>query len=222
MTSILCTILLLSAPANLEKISEALGHLIGKHIENLDLPLDLNALAKGIEGEREGKESPLNEEDCLEAISSLQKEKAEETAQKNRKEAEKYLAEHKNSSGIESLMNGQLLYQVTQPGNGQKVEGYNSPIVRISGRYLNGKQFSVSHQEELITLEESIPAFRSGIEGMQEGEVRTLYVHPELGYGEESALQPGALLIFEVEVIRADASADDEIALDSPLESSLQ
>ncbi len=222
MINIFCTALLLTAPSNLEKISEALGHLIGKHIETLDLPLDLNALAKGIEEAREGKESPLNEEDCLEAIAALQKKKNSELAKKNIEEAEKFLSVNSKKPGMQILINGKLQAQIIKKGNGQKVESYNSPIVRISGRYIDDKVFSTAHEEELITLEESIPAFRLGIEGMKEGEVRTLYVHPEYGYGEESHLNPGALLIFEVEVVRADAATDEEIALDSPMNSSLQ
>ncbi len=222
MLTVFCTVLLLSTPTNLEKVSESLGHLIGKHIENLDLPLDLNALAKGIEAERMGNDAPLNEEECLEAIASLQEKKQEELAKKNLEEAEKYLAANKEKSGIQTLAEGKLQYQIAKEGKGQKVESYNSPIVRILGRYLDGKPFSASPEEELLVLEESIPAFRLGLIGMNEGEVRTLFVHPELGYGEESHLHPGALLIFEVEVVRADAATDEEIALDPSFNSSLQ
>ena len=222
MLTVFCTVLLLSTPTNLEKVSESLGHLIGKHIENLDLPLDLNALAKGIEAERMGNDAPLNEEECLGAIASLQEKKQEELAKKNLEEAEKYLAANKEKSGIQTLAEGKLQYQIAKEGKGQKVESYNSPIVRILGRYLDGKPFSASPEEELLVLEESIPAFRLGLIGMNEGEVRTLFVHPELGYGEESHLHPGALLIFEVEVVRADAATDEEIALDPSFNSSLQ
>jgi peptidylprolyl isomerase len=221
MINILC-IFLLAIPSNLEKISEALGHLIGKHIENLDLPLDLNALAKGIEEERQGKESPLNEEDCLDAIASLQKKKNSDLSKKNIEEAEKFLSENKKKSGIQTLVDGKLQMQIIKKGSGQKVQPYNSPIVRISGRYIDGKPFSTTHEEELLTLEESIPAFRLGVEGMSEGEVRSLFVHPEYGYGEEGHLNPGALLIFEIEVLRADAATDEEIALDTPMNSSMQ
>jgi peptidylprolyl isomerase len=222
MITIICSICLLASSSNVEKISEALGHLIGKHIENLDLPLDLNALAKGIEEERKGKKSPLNEEDCLEAIAVLQQKKDSELAKKNIAEAEKFLAANSKKPGVQTLVDGKLQSQITKKGNGQKVQSYNSPIVRISGRYLDGKTFNSAHEEELLSLEESIPAFQLGVQGMNEGEVRTLYVHPDYGYGEEGHLNPGALLIFEVEVVRADAATDEEIALDSPMSSSIQ
>jgi peptidylprolyl isomerase len=222
MKNIFYSILLLTSPANIEQVSEALGHLIGKHIENLNLPLDLNALAKGIEEEKEGRDSPLNEEDCLEAIADLQKIKNRELEKVNLKLAEDFLTKNEKVREIKTLLDGKLQYQIKQAGSGQQVQSYNSPIVRISGRYLDGKPFSISHEEELLTLDESIPAFRQGVQGMKEGEVRTLYVHPDIGYGQESHLHPGALLIFDVEVIRADAATDAEIADHPQVETSIQ
>ena len=219
MIAIICCLL---ATSNVQNISEALGHLIGKHIENLELTLDLNALAKGIEAEREGKKSPLSEEECLEAIGELQKKRDNELAKANSEEAEKFLVSNGKKPGVQTLVDGKLQAEIVKKGTGQKVQPYNSPIVRISGRYLDGKAFNTAHEEELLSLEESIPAFQLGVEGMLEGEVRTLYVHPEYGYGEEGHLNPGALLIFEVEVVRADAATDDEIALDSPVHTSIQ
>jgi len=222
MINVHCKFCLLTAPINLEKISEALGHLIGKHIENLDLPLDLDALAKGIAEEREGKTSPMDEEECLSGIASLQKQKNNELAKKNIAEAEDFLLKNREKSDIQVLADGKLQYQVAKKGCGQRVEPYHSPIVRISGRYMDGKSFSVPYEEELLTLEESIPALRLGVQGMKEGEVRTLFAHPEFGYGEEGHLRPGALLIFEVEVIRVDAANDERIMIDSPIDSFIQ
>lgn len=193
-----------------KKVSEALGHMIGKHLEELGLPIDWKALAKGLQDEAAGKDSPLDEEACLQVINALQEKKQEEIAQKNLAEAEEFLTKYKIEPAIRSLAEGKLLYQTVREGDGQEVQPYNSPIVRLKGRYLNGKPFSENTEEELLTLDEAIPAFRLGLVGMKEGEVRTLFVHPELGYGKEGHLAPNALLIFDVEVLRADAGADEE------------
>lgn len=200
-----------AAPVESEKVSEALGHVIGKHLEELGLPLDLKAICKGLEDEVSGKSSPLNEEACLQAIDALQEKKKEEIAKKNLSEAMTFLAKNKLQPGVILLAGEKLQYQTLRKGEGQEVQPYNSPIVRLKGRYLNGKPFSESIQEELLTLDEAIPALRLGIVGMKEGEVRTLFVHPDLGYGKESHLSPNALLIFDVEIIRADAGAYEEI-----------
>ena len=53
-------------------------------------------------------------------------------------------------------------------------------------------------------LEGTIPGFAKGVVGMLEGEVRQLYIHPDLAYGVYGKLDPNVLVIFKVEVISAD------------------
>lgn len=61
--------------ADVAKISEAMGHIIGKNLEILGLDFDLHAVVKGLQDESEGKLSPMDEEECIQAIASLQEEK---------------------------------------------------------------------------------------------------------------------------------------------------
>ncbi len=209
-------LILLSAPLladekeDVAKLSEALGHLIGKNIEQLNLPLDLNALAKGMQDEAAGKQSPLNAETCAEQIAALQEKQKQTQSRKNLDAAIAFLENNKNLSAIHQKLDGKLQYKIEREGSGAEVQSYHSPIVRFKARYLNGKTFGDSLGETPITLSEAIPGFRQGLLGMKEGEIRTLYVHPELGYGEQGQLEPNALLIFEVEVIRADGTTNSE------------
>jgi len=57
------------------KISEAMGHMIGKNLDELGLDFNLEAIVKGLKDESEGKASPLNEDECVLAIATLQEEK---------------------------------------------------------------------------------------------------------------------------------------------------
>lgn len=57
------------------KISEAMGHIIGKNLEQLGVDFDLDAIVKGLKEESEGKSSPLNDDECVQAIANLQEEK---------------------------------------------------------------------------------------------------------------------------------------------------
>lgn len=57
------------------KLSEAMGHIIGKNLQSLGLDFDLDAIVKGLQEESEGKSSPLNEDECVQAIAVLQEEK---------------------------------------------------------------------------------------------------------------------------------------------------
>ncbi len=68
-----------AAEPDVAKISEAMGHIIGKNLDTLGLDFDLDAIVKGLKEESEGKVSPLNEEECVEAIAILQEEKMNTT-----------------------------------------------------------------------------------------------------------------------------------------------
>jgi peptidylprolyl isomerase len=203
------------------KISEAMGHLIGKNLQALGLPLDIDALVRGMQESREGKESPLSEEECVQALAALQEESTVKAGEKNLEEATQFLQKNQEKKGIVSLEEGKLQYEIVKKGEGQTVQPYNVPLVRYEVRFLHGP--SIPAAEELVDLEEAIPGFRKALIGMKEGEARTLYIHPELGYGKQGHLNPNALLIFDVEVIKADASAEAHAASNSenlPLRSS--
>ncbi len=197
---------------DIAKISEAMGHLIGKNLEALGLDLDVEAIVKGLQDASSGKHSPMSEEECVQAIAVLQEENFSLLAEQNRQEADDFLAANKKKEHIVSLENGKLQYETIKEGFGQVVEPYNSPIVRYTARYLDGQIFGSVDEDELISLDETIVGFSKGVVGMKEGEVRKLYLHPDLGYGKQSHLLPNALVIFEVEVIKADGSADAQTA----------
>jgi peptidylprolyl isomerase len=209
---LLCTIEIF-AFEDTRKISESLGHLIGKNLRELGLPLDMQALVKGMEDSAAGKDSPLNEDACVEALTALREQKLLEEGEKNLTEAIAFLERNKNQEGIVSLEEGKLQYKIVKEGKGESVQPYNCPLVRCKGTFLTGETFQSGFEQELISLEETIPGFSKGILGMHEGETRTLYIHPTLGYGKQPHLNPNALLIFEIEVIKADASTQGRAAL---------
>lgn len=198
----------------LVKISEAMGHLIGKNLQSLGLSLDIDALVRGMQQASNGNESPLTEEECLEAISHLQEESIAKVAQKNLQEASCFLICNQGKEGVVALEEGKLQYEIVKTGEGGAVLPYSKPLIRYSGKYLNGPQIPTA--EEFLDLEEMIPGFKKGLVGMKEGEVRRLYIHPEYGY--EEAPSPNALLIFDVELIKADATIDAHAASNESLE----
>lgn len=195
---------------DVSKISEAMGHLIGKNLQALGLSLDIDALVRGMQQAAEGKESPLSEEECVQALSALQEESTAKAAEKNLQDANVFLQKNKEKQGVISIEDGKIQYEILKEGTGQTVQSYNSPLVRYKGRYLNGP--AIPQSEELVDLEETIIGFSKAIVGMKEGEQRTLYIHPELGYGKHGHLHPNALLIFDIEVIKADASSEAHAA----------
>jgi peptidylprolyl isomerase len=184
-----------------DKLSEALGHMIGKNLQSLKIPLDTAAIAKGLQDEAAGLSSPMNEEQCLETLAKLEEEC-------NLARASLFLASNQKREGVVSLQNGKLQFEILKKGTGQIVQSYNSPLIRLK---IEDESADSNVKEEILPLDETIAGFKFGIVGMQEGEVRKLYIHPDLSYQERSSF-PRSLLIVEVEVIEADASSDAHAA----------
>lgn len=200
---------------DVEKISETMGHLIGKNLQSLGLSLDIDALVRGVKECSEGKTAPLSDEECVQALADLQEQTLALQAKKNLAEANEFLQKNSAEDRIVSLEEGKVQYRIEKPGEGAAVESYNSPVIRYKGTYLNGQPFAVSLGDEMISLDESMVGFAKGIQGMKEGEVRTIYIHPDLGYGKQNLPNPNALLVFEIELLKADASAEAQAAVNA-------
>ncbi len=201
------------AKPNVEKISEAFGHLLGKNLDTMGMKFDIAKVIQGLKDATEGKTAPMSEMECVQAITAVQEAVFKETSSENLKEAESFLATNKSASDIHVLEEGKLQYLVTQEGNGAAVDENSSPLIRYTGKFLNGTVFGASKEEELVRLDETIPGFSKGLLGMKEGEKRTLFIHPDLGYGTHGYLPPNSLLTFEIEVVQANAPHAE--ALDS-------
>lgn len=218
--SYLLTILLLNAPVkeaeeckspDTAKISEAMGHLIGKNLNTLGLKLDIAQVIKGMQDAANGKQSPLSEEECIQALATAQQVAFKQQATENLEKAEKFLKENEKKTDVVVLDDGKLQYKIEKTGTGTAVEPQFTPVIKYVGKYIDGSVFGASKTEEEISLEETIPGFSKGIVGMKEGEKRILFVHPDYGYGTHGVLPPNSLLTFEVELVKAN-KAKEEIA----------
>lgn len=174
------------ATADIGKVSEALGHLLGKQLH--DLPLNLEALAKGVSDEAEGKPSPMDEAACLEELAAL-------SAELQRKNAEAFLTENRQKPDVHALADGKVQYVVVHEGSGEPLQSYQSPVIRFEGK-----------SEQVVVLDEVMQGLKLGLTGMRQGEVRRLFIHPDF------ADPTGPLCTMEVELVRADASGDAEAA----------
>jgi len=195
-----------------KKLSEAIGHIIGKNLEDLGFELDLKRIITGIKKGSHNKTSPMTEEECLQALAKLQVIANEKTCQKNLKIAEEYLVKNVNDKNVIEIEKGKLQYKILNEGKDESVQSYNAPTVKIVGKYLDGKIFT--DVEEIINLNETIPALKKSIIGMKKSEKRQVYIHPDLGFGK---IPPclNSLIIFDIEMIKVDTNttpSTDEIA----------
>lgn len=195
---------------NIEKISEAFGHVIGKNLETIGLKFNMAQVVKGLQDAMAGKSSPMTEMECIQAITAAQEKVFKAQCVENLKKAETFLAENSKHTGIISLEEGKVQYAISEKGKGAEIEPHFSPLIRYTGKYLDGTVFGTSKEEEMVSLDEIIPGLKAGLLGMREGEKRTIFIHPDLAYGTNGYLAPNSLLTFEIELVKANAPIQQE------------
>ncbi len=204
----------LLSPENVAKISQAYGHFIAKSLDNPLLKLNFDAVVQGMNDQRNGKASPLTEQEYEEAITQLQELSFQETSQKNLQEAEQFLKENAKKSGVQVLEDGKLQILVEKAGDGTDVVTESvMPVIHYTGSYLNGTVFGSSKDSKeplSISLNQTIPGFKKGVLGMKVGEKRRIFIHPDLGYGTSGQLMPNALLVFDIELVKIDPLPQDQ------------
>lgn len=213
----LAILLLLLAPLcargeiNHDQLSETLGHLLVRHLIQPGFECNFDKVIQGIKDARAGKEAPMSEEEYEQAIYALQETLFLQTAEKNLAQADTFLNENKNEKGVQEI-DPKLQFRVAKEGEGNEVGPDSIPLIHYKGSLLDGTVFAHSDNPLPLPIKQSIPGFSKGLVGMKEGEKRVLYIHPELAYGISGNLPPNSLLIFEVEVLKANSDPFEELA----------
>ena len=196
------------------RLSETLGHLIVRQLSQPGFSFQLDRVFQGMKDEQAGKPSPLTEEEYEQMVCSLQEQQFVQVAEQNLAEANTFLHQNAAKKGMKTV-DEKLQYEIAHEGNGETVGPDSIPLIHYKGQLIDGTVFASSEgmsQPIALPIKQSIPGFAKGIVGMKEGEKRVLYIHPELAYGLSGQLPPNSLLIFEVEVVKANAIAASEIA----------
>lgn len=190
---------------DIAKVSEAFGHLISKNIQTTGVKFDIAHVIKGLQDASSGKDSPMSEIECIQAITAAQEKIFQEQSVDNLKKAQEFLSTNAKEENVVSLEEGKVQYKIDQTGEGPSVETHFSPLIHYKGKLLDGTVFGASKEDEMMSLDEIIPGLKAGLMGMKEGEKRTIYIHPELAYGSAGYLPPNSLLTFEIELVKANA-----------------
>lgn len=193
---------------DMEKLSNAFGNFIGRNLQSPGLSFDLESIIKGIREGAAGKPSPLSEKEYEEMMAAVQERAFKEMSATNLKAADEFMKKNQSEPGVTEVIGGKLQYLTLKPGSGEAIDSHSSPKIHYTGKYQDGTVFGSS--EEMggpitIPLDQTIPGFSKGIVGMKEGEKRRLFVHPDLGYGTTGQLPPNELLIFDIEVVKANS-----------------
>ena len=201
----------------ISKVSEALGNFVGRQLNAPGVELDVERVIKGIRDGVAGKPSPMDEKEYHEGMLKIQQKAFDQQSEHNLKAANEFLNKNASAPRIVVIEPGKLQYLLLEPGKGPEVGEHNNPMINYTGKYIDGTVFGSSEEAGgpiNIPLDQTIPGFSKGLKGMKEGEKRRLFIHPDMGYGTMGHLPPNSLLIFDIEVVKADTPktslADDE------------
>jgi len=205
-------------PQSLEdKASYIIGFNLGSNLKQQEIPVNGDLIIKGLRDGLGGAPGLLTNDEIQAAMTEFQQqmmakqqEKMKAVGEKNKKEADEFLAANKTKPGVITTASG-LQYQVLQEGTGPVPKPTDQVTVNYKGTLLDGKVFDSSYernQPATFTVGQVIPGWVEALQLMKVGSKFKLFIPPALAYGENGAGQeigPNSLLIFEVELLKAEA-----------------
>jgi len=211
-----------------EKESYAIGMNVGNSIKNGGVDLDLDMMMSAIKDVLAGRDLKLTDQEARDALNEYRKEARakqaeiqQKTAEKNRKEAEAFLAENKKKPGVKThtvtLPDGttaEMQYKVITEGTGEIPKSNDVVSANYKGTLISGKEFdsSAKHggQPSKFGVRGVISGWTAALEMMKVGSKWELYLPPNLAYGDrgfQPSIEPGSALIFELELVGTETPA---------------
>jgi FKBP-type peptidyl-prolyl cis-trans isomerase FkpA/FKBP-type peptidyl-prolyl cis-trans isomerase FklB len=142
----------------------------------------------------------------LPKVQELQRTRVALAADAEKKAASTYLDKAAKEKGVTRTASG-LLYSTIKAGAGASPKATDAVTVHYHGTLTNGAVFDSSVQRgqpATFNLNQVIPCWTEGLQRMKVGEKARLVCPSNLAYGDQGRppqIQPGATLIFEVELL---------------------
>jgi len=194
---------LLLSPANIfseEKIPPAylIADQIKKGLENLEDKY-ISALISGIKAREKGI---LLSPDELRIYSLYAEKQREFLAQKNLREAENWMNHLQLEKKVYSVIPSKLAYTLVKKGNGALLTQKCGKVsINYTIKKLGDNFPETAAKGKELDLTEVIPGLAHGMLFMREGEIRTIYIHPELAYRTHN-FDPNVVLEATVELLQ--------------------
>lgn len=197
-----------------DKVSYSIGLDIGKNLKRQYVEIDSKAFMQGLK-DAMTKDSLylLSDAEINEVMQQFQKDlsqtmerKMKESADKNKKEGDEFLAKNAKRNGVKKTASG-LQYEVLRSGNGPTPNDTSTVTVNYRGTLVNGKEFDNSYkrgQPATFPVKGVIRGWTEALQLMKAGDKWKIYIPSDLAYGPNGAgevIPPNATLIFEVELL---------------------
>ncbi|HEY9187273.1 MAG TPA: FKBP-type peptidyl-prolyl cis-trans isomerase [Bacteroidota bacterium] len=197
----------------MDSVSYTFGVNIGKSIQRDKIDITLDLFFKGIKDQLNNSTILLSDQQMASLMQRFQQfmmerqqQMQKELADKNLKDAEKFLEENKKKEGIITTASG-LQYKIITKGNGKIPTAQDTVVAHYRGTLIDGTEFDNSFKRnEPATFPVSgvIKGWQEVLQLMPVGSKWEVYIPPQLAYGEQGAGQvipPNAALIFDIELI---------------------
>jgi FKBP-type peptidyl-prolyl cis-trans isomerase FklB len=200
---------------DIDKVSYSIGLQVGfnfvkqnQALKKQNVQINVDAMIAGVKDAIAGKPQ-LNTDQVREVLTKFEKDmtaKVQASAQKNKTEGEKFLAENKKKEGVKTTSSG-LQYKVLKEGNGPQPQGSDIVTVNYRGTLIDGTEFDSSYKRgepATFPLTGVIKGWTEGLQLMKVGSKYQLWVPANLAYGERQMgpdIGPDSALIFEVELL---------------------
>ena len=191
-----------------EKASYGVGVNVAKRFKHEFIDLDIDAFVRGFRDSLSDAKPAYTDEEIEQALLKLRDQVAERTAkqgEENQKAAQEFLAKNKTEKGVVTLPSG-LQYSVLREGTGQTPKKSDTVRVHYRGTLLNGTEFDSSYKRgepAVFPVGGVIPGWVEGLQKMKVGSKYKFWIPSDLAYGDQGQppIRPGAMLIFEVELL---------------------
>lgn len=215
-----------------QKVSYVIGLNVAGNLTQLktqgEFAVDVDAVVQGLKDGMAGTEPKMTREEIgatmqafQQKMEAKQKEKMaaheadmKKQADKNKKDGEAYLAANAKKKGVKTTKSG-LQYRVIQEGKGPKPKDTDTVTVNYRGTLIDGKEFDSSYKRgepATFAVNAVIPGWTEALQLMPEGSKWELVLPSDLAYGPGGTgaeIGPNAVLIFEVELLKAKADSGD-------------
>ncbi len=203
-----------------EKASYAMGMLFATQLKGAQLStVDLEVMVSAMKEVLAGNSLKLTPPEAQQAVATYRQQRVRELADFNMKEGQRFLISNKTRPGIktrEVIMpdgkTNEFQYRILKQGDGEGPQSTDLVEVNYSGRLINGDEFDNSAKRpggRPVTMPVGgvIRGFSEALQMMPVGSKWELYIPGSLGYGDQPRqnIPPGSMLIFEVELVSAEA-----------------
>jgi FKBP-type peptidyl-prolyl cis-trans isomerase len=125
-----------------------------------------------------------------------------------------FFEENKKKPGVVTLPSG-LQYHQEKAGAGQTAGPSDFVVVHYRGKFLNGTEFDSSYKRNepaTFAVNSVIPGWTEALQLMKPGAKWTLFIPPNLAYGEKGIgpIGPNEPLVFDIELISVKSSSFDD------------